>query len=148
MNYKVTFPKRAMMLSGPMRSGKTTALVHYIVGVSKHRQHSGRNVLVLVEQGYGNSLLDDLLAHGADMSNIAVVYWGAPLSVMPSPAELHTVVCAVDSVYQEGTTVNTYHTPSSVILDYLRVLDEPTALQPYIMYSAHLPNAIDHPAMG
>lgn len=148
MNHSVVFPQRSMMLSGTMRSGKTTASLLYVVGLSSYRHHGTPSIMVLFDPPYQNSIVESLLEFCADMSNIAMIPWSEELAddAMPSPENLHTVVCMVDSVFQKGNTVKTYSKPSQSILQYLKKLDDPKAIQPHILFSSHLPDAIEHPA--
>lgn len=143
MNHQLKFPERAMMLAGRMRSGKTTLSAMYAAQCAPFGQS---NVLVITERSNLRAT-EETIAEFAGPFRNTVKYLALDTRLekdFPSPKDLKTVIFMLDAVYHGPDTVMTYAKPSGALKKFLDRLDDPFAQVPYILFTCHMPDAIEH----
>lgn len=142
MNHKLKFPDRAMMLAGRMRSGKTTLSGMYAAQCAPFGQS---NVLVITERRNLRAT-EEMIAEFAGPFRNSVKYLTLDTRFekdFPSPKDLKTVIFMLDAVYCGPDTVMVYDKPSGALKKFLNRLDDPFAQVPYILFTCHMPDAIE-----
>lgn len=142
MNHKLKFPPRAMMLAGRMRSGKTTLSAMYAAACAPFGQ---KNVLIITERHNLRSVEEQVAEFAGPFRN-SVRYLALDTRMFkdfPSPKDLKAVIFMLDAVYDGPDTVKCYEKPSTSLKKFLDNLDDPFAIAPYILFTCHMPDAIE-----
>jgi hypothetical protein len=131
-----------MMLAGRMRSGKTTLSAMYAASSAPYGQN---NVLIITERRNIRAT-EEYVADLAGPFRNSVKYLTLDTRFekdFPSPKDLKVVIFALDAVYHGPDTVMIYDKPSGALKKFLDRLDDPFAQVPYILFTCHMPDAIE-----
>lgn len=142
MNHKLKFPPRAMMLAGRMRSGKTTLSAMYAAACAPFGQ---KNVLIITERHNLRSVEEQIAEFaGPFRNNVQYLALDTRMSKdFPSPKDVKAVIFMIDAVYYKPDTVMCYDKPSPSLKKFIGELDDPFAIVPYILFTCHMPDAIE-----
>lgn len=142
MNHKLVFPPRAMMVAGRMRSGKTTLSTMYAAGCAQFGQ--GEVLIISERRSLGH--IELTVNEFAGPYRNAVKYLALDTRMekdFPSPRDVKCVIFMLDAVYDGPDTVKCYDKPSTALKKFLDRLDDPFAQVPYILFTCHMPDAIE-----
>lgn len=142
MNHQLTFPPRAMMLAGRMRSGKTTLTTMYAAACAQFGQ--GEVLIITERRNLGNVEATVHEFAGSHRNNVKYLAVDARFEKdFPSPRDVKCVIFMLDAVYSGPDTVFSYDKPSGALKKFLDRLDDPFAQVPYILFTCHMPDAIE-----
>lgn len=141
-SHTLKFPPRSMMVAGRMRSGKTTLSTLYATGCAQF----GQGEVLIVTERHNLGPVESLIHDFAGVHRNRVKYLALDTRMekdFPSPRDLKCVIFMIEAIYTGPDTVVTYLKPSGAVRKFLEKLDDPFAQVPYVMFTCHMPDAIE-----